>query len=247
MRSCQASEKNNADDQIIDYLIRQIFVVGEQFRLALEERAKINLMEYVTYIIEYYVGMDRVQEGYDYALRMDKGQGNTIENRLRLAVVLGWFRQYEKALAVLDDLEKIEPGNIELIRETASLARAAGKLEVAEKALEKLVALEPDNEAHQKNLVRFICRPVTWKGCGPVSQTCEKFDNWIKYAHDMLRAALFSSDRQLMAEVVSKLLMLPFQIRNICAPRLMCFLLLIVHWKHIRYLKASPRGLQLSI
>lgn len=200
--SLERDKKNG--DQVLDYLIRQIFVVGEQFRVALSDEDKVNVMEYITYVLEYYVGMDHIQEGYEYALRMDQARGGTVESRLRFAVVLGWFRQYEKALAILDPLKKIEPDNVELIRETANLARAAGRLEVAEQALEKLVLLEPENTGHQEELGQVYMQ--TGKHSKAVElfrRLAEKLDSWFKYAHDMLRAALFSSDKKLMAEVIS--------------------------------------------
>ncbi|WP_027722073.1 tetratricopeptide repeat protein [Maridesulfovibrio zosterae] len=196
--------EQDPQNQHLSYLIRQIFVVGEQFRNALEQKDKINQIEYVTYVLENFVAMGRSADGYNYALRMDEENGKSIVNRLRLATVLGWFQQYETALAILNDLEKIVPDNVVLAKETVELARSAGRLDLAEAALEKLVTLEPDNEEHHANLGQIYMETGNHrKAVTMFRKLAAKFNNWVKYAHDMLRAALYSSDKQLMAEVIS--------------------------------------------
>ena len=196
--------EKNPEDQYLSYLIRQIFVIGEQFRSALEQKDKINQIQYVTYVLEDFVVMGRFADGYNYALRMDKGNGKSIVNRLRLATVLGWFQQYNTALAILDDLERVAPDNVVLAKETVELARSAGRLDLAEAALEKLVTLEPDNYEHQAKLGQVYMETGKHsKAIGIFRKLAEKFDNLVKYAHDMLRAALYSSDKKLMAEVIS--------------------------------------------
>ncbi|WP_155862264.1 tetratricopeptide repeat protein [Maridesulfovibrio hydrothermalis] len=196
--------KQNPEDPYLNYLIKRIFIVGEEFKSALTGDAKVNVSDYITYVIEYFVAVDRVSEGLIYAERMDKRDGRGIKYQLQLAIVLGWFKQYDAALELAGRLYKIAPDNVDLLRETAVLARSAQRFDVAETYLERLVNLEPDEPVYQEDLgLVYLETGKHKKAVGIFRQLAEKFDNWLKYAHNMLRAALYSSDKQLMAEVIS--------------------------------------------
>lgn len=191
-------------DPYLDYMIRGIFVVGEQFRAALQDEAKVNTLEYVLWVLEYFVAMDRVDEGYLFAAGLDEKFGGT-KNRLQLVKVLGWSGQYDAGLEIALRMYKDNPDDLPLLTEMAWMARSAGRLDVAETALERLVKIDPDNEnLHQELGAVYMDAGKHDKAVDLFRKLAQKFDNWLKYAHDMLRAALYSSDRKLMAEVIAE-------------------------------------------
>lgn len=79
------------------------------------------------------------------------------------------------------------------------------KLELAEEVLEKLVDIDPTNIGNQEALGNvYLNSGKHDKAIELFRMLAEKFDKWLVYAHDMLRAALFSSDKKLMADVISE-------------------------------------------
>lgn len=199
-----AELSENGDDPYLNYLIRGIFVVGEQFKAVLEFEVKVNTFQYVIYVLEYFVAMDRVEEGYNFASMLDEGEGG-VDNRLQLVKVLGWGGQYERALNVAERLYKIDPENIALLTEMAWMARSVNRYDLAETALQQLVTVDPDNDHHKEQLGNvYMQSGKHGKAIDIFRKLAEKIDNLFKYAHDMLRAALFSNDPKLMAEVVSE-------------------------------------------
>lgn len=192
------------DDPYLDYLIRGIYVVGEQFSSALEEEEKVNYLEYVTYVLEYYLSMDRFDGAREFASWMDSEKGG-IESRVQLVRVLGWGGYYNRAMALAEDLRKIEPDNVVLLREIAWMSRAQGRLDLAESALKGLVRLEPDNDAHREDLGNVYIEGGKFAEAVDVfRKLAKRAEDFLRHVHSMLRAALFSSDRNLMAEVVSE-------------------------------------------
>ena len=204
-----AEHAKDADDPYLNFLIQRIFIVGEQFKVEAEFRAetggKVDLKQYVTYVLEYFVATDRVNEGYAYATRMDERTGLDIENRVQLVKVLGWIGNYDRALEIAGKLIKISPENVELLTETAWMARSAERHDIAQNVLEKLVKLEPDNREHQKALGDVYMATGNYrKAVSFFRNLALRVGNWLIYAHDMLRAALVSGDIKLMSEVVEQ-------------------------------------------
>ncbi|TIH12910.1 hypothetical protein D0S45_16420 [Marinifilum sp. JC120] len=198
-----AEHAQNLDDPYLNFLIQRIFIVGEQFKAEFEFRGEVDFLQYVVYVLEYFVAVDRMEDGYEYAARMDKQTGLDVENRVQLVKVLGWAGDYARALDVAERLLKISPENVPLLTETAWMARSADRHDVAKDVLEKLVVLEPDNEAHHRDLGNvYMLTGEHGKAVSLFRSLAERLGNWLVYAHDMLRAALFSEDKALMAEVV---------------------------------------------
>ncbi|WP_432736738.1 tetratricopeptide repeat protein [Maridesulfovibrio sp. FT414] len=192
------------EDPYLEYLIRGIFVVGEQFRAAMEYENVINPLQYTIYVEEYFLAMDRVEEGYSFAASLDDDTGG-IDNRLQLVKVLGWTGQYALGLEYAQRLYREKPESVPLLTEMAWMARTVGRYDLAETALEQLVRVEPDNNEHQEQLGAVYMESGKSSKAIEIFRTlARKLDNWLKYAHDMLRAALFSSDTKLMAEVVAE-------------------------------------------
>ncbi|WP_320174882.1 tetratricopeptide repeat protein [Maridesulfovibrio sp.] len=195
------------DDPYLNFLLQRLFIVGEQFKAETEFRAesgeKVDFLRYVIYVLEYFVAVDRVEEGYEYAARMDKQAGLDIESRVQLVKVLGWSGDYDRALDVAQRLLEISPENVELLTETAWMARNAARNDLAQLVLERLVKIEPDNTSHQQALGDVYMQTGNHrKAVNLFRRLAERVGSWLAYAHDMLRAALFSEDRALMAEVV---------------------------------------------
>lgn len=124
----------NGDDPYLNYMIRGIFVVGEQFKAALEYEPKVNTLQFVIYVLEYFVGMDRVEEGYNFAAKVDDGNGG-IQNRLQLVKVLGWGGQYDRALRIAERLYKVSPDNVPLLTEMAWMAQTRTSWSLQRKSL----------------------------------------------------------------------------------------------------------------
>ncbi|WP_419783981.1 tetratricopeptide repeat protein [Maridesulfovibrio sp.] len=199
----------DADDPYLNFLIQRIFIVGEQFKAETEFRAetgeKVDVKQYVIYVLEYFVATDRINEGYAYATRMDEKTGLDVENRVQLVKVLGWAGSYDRALELAERLLKISPENVDLLTETAWMARSAGRHDIAQTVLEKLVELEPDNRDHQQALgAVYMATGNHRKAVSLFRSLAQRVGNWLIYAHDMLRAALFSGDIKLMSEVVEQ-------------------------------------------
>lgn len=200
-----AAQKKSAEDPYLNFLIQRIFIVGEQFKAEFEFKGKVDFLQYVTYVLEYFIAMDRMEEGYEYAVRMDKQAGLDIESRVQLVKVLGWAGDYDRALDVAERLLKISPKNVPLLTETAWMARSADRHDVAKEVLEQLVLLEPENESHQRDLGNLYMQTGDHhKAVSLFRRLAERLGNWFVYAHDMLRAALFSEDKTLMAAVVEE-------------------------------------------
>ncbi|WP_415714489.1 tetratricopeptide repeat protein [Maridesulfovibrio sp.] len=198
-----AEHARKSDDSYLNFLIQRIFIVGEQFKGELEFKEKVDFLQYVTYVLEYFVATDRLDEGYKYAARMDKQAGLEVESRVQLVKVLGWSGSYDQALDIAEKLLKISPENVDLLTETAWMARSADRLDVAQDVLERLVKIEPDNEAHQQALGAVYMESGNHrKAVSLFRRLAERLGKWLVYAHDMLRAALFSQDKKLMAEVI---------------------------------------------
>ncbi len=197
------------DDPFLNFLIQRIFIVGEQLRvataLAAESGEKVDFKQYVTYVLEYFVAADRVNEGYEYAARMDKKTGLGVANRVQLVRVLGWASNYNRALELAKRLLAISPDNTMLLTEMAWMAQSAARHDIAQNVLEKLVKLEPNNVEHQKALGTVYMETGSHrKAVSLFQRLAEGAGNWLSHAHDMLRAALFSNDVGLMAEVVEQ-------------------------------------------
>ena len=193
----------NIDDPYLNFLIQRIFIVGERFKVAVADGDEANVLQYVLYVLEYFTAVNRVEEGYEYAERMDSKAGLDVDSRVQLVKVLGWSGNYDKALNIAERLLKESPENITLLTETAWMARAADRQDLAQLVLEKLVKIEPDNHAHQQALGDVYMQTGNHrKAVDLFRRLAERVGNWLVYAHDMLRAALFSEDRALMAEVV---------------------------------------------
>ncbi len=193
----------NMDDPYLNFLIQRIFIVGERFKVAVSDGDEADVLQYVLYVLEYFTAVNRVEEGYEYAERMDSKAGLDVDSRVQLVKVLGWSGNYDKALSIAERLLKESPENIALLTETAWMARAADRQDLAQLVLEKLVEVEPDNQAHQQALGAVYMETGNHrKAVNLFRRLAERVGNWLVYAHDMLRAALFSEDRALMAEVV---------------------------------------------
>ncbi|SMF09170.1 tetratricopeptide repeat protein [Desulfovibrio gilichinskyi] len=193
------------DDPYLDYLIRHIYIVGEQYRVDLENSEKINYLDYVTYACEYYVQVGRVEEAAAFASYMDKKTGNGIESRIQLVKVLGWSQQNAAALDLAEQLYKLKPDNIALLTEMSWLAQSLKRNDLAELSLQKLVRLEPDNTKHREDLGNmYIDEGKFSQAVAIFRDLAQKFSKLITYAHSMLRAALYSSDPQLMEKVVAE-------------------------------------------
>ncbi|MFW5499363.1 MULTISPECIES: tetratricopeptide repeat protein [unclassified Maridesulfovibrio] len=204
-----AEHAKTPDDPYLDFLLQRIFIVGEQFKaeteLSTESGEKVDYLQYVLYVLEYFVAVDRIEDGYEYAARMDKQAGLDVESRVQLVKVLGWSEDYDRALEVAQRLLKISPDNIVLLTETAWMARAAARPDLAQVVLEKLVQIEPDNTVHQQALGDVYMQTGNFrKAVDLFRRLAERVGSWLSYAHDMLRAALFSEDRELMAEVIEE-------------------------------------------
>ncbi|WP_320005761.1 tetratricopeptide repeat protein [Maridesulfovibrio sp.] len=204
-----AEHVKDADDPYLNFLIQRVFIVGEQFKAETEFMAetggKVDPKQYVTYVLEYFVATDHTDEGYLYAARMDEKTGLDVENRVLLVKVLGWSGSYGLALDIAEKLIKISPENVELLTETAWMARSAERHDIAQNVLEKLVELEPDNREHQKALGDVYMATGNYhKAVSFFRNLALKLGNWLVYAHDMLRAALFSGDIKLMSEVIEQ-------------------------------------------
>ncbi|GKT28383.1 tetratricopeptide repeat protein, partial [Aduncisulcus paluster] len=198
-----------SDNPYLNFLLQRLFIVGEQFKAETEARAevgeKVDFLQFVIYVLEYFVAVDRMDEGYEYAARMDKQAGIDVESRMQLVKVLGWSGDYDRALDIAQRLLKISPDNITLLTETAWMARSASRNDLAQLVLEKLVQIEPDNTAHQQALGDVYMQTGNHrKAVDLFRRLAERIGSWLSYAHDMLRAALFSEDRELMAEVVEE-------------------------------------------
>ncbi|NDV26820.1 tetratricopeptide repeat protein [Desulfovibrio sp. JC010] len=202
-----AEHAGNADDPYLNFLIQRIFIVGERFKAEIEFRkeagGRVDFKQYVIYVLEYFVATDRIEGGYEYAARMDEKTGLDVESRTQLVKVLGWAGEYEQALEIADRLLKISPENVALLTETAWMARSADRHDIAQEVLEKLVQIEPDNHEHQQALgATYMATGNHRKAVSLFRRLAERVGNWLLYAHDMLRAALFSGDIKLMSEVV---------------------------------------------
>ena len=192
-------------DPYLDYLIRHIYIVGEQFKIESADNEKINYLQFVTYVLEYYVEVDRIEGALNFAAYMDKATDKGIESRTQLVKVLGWSQQNAAALDLAEQLYKLKPDNIELLNEMAWLAQSLKRNDLAELVLKQLVRLEPDNTKHREDLGNMYINEGKFAQAVTVfRELAQKFSNWLKYAHNMLRAALYSSDPQLMAEVVAE-------------------------------------------
>ncbi|NDV22097.1 tetratricopeptide repeat protein [Desulfovibrio sp. JC022] len=198
-----AEHAKDIDDPYLDFLIQRIFIVGERFKAEVEFRGKVDFLRYVTYVLEYFVAVDNLKEGYEYAARMDKKAGLDIKSRVQLVKVLGWGGNYGQALELAERLLKISPENVPLLTETAWLARSADRYDVAKEVLEQLVVIDPENDAHHRELGNVYMQTGEYsKAVSLFRNLAKRLGNWFIYAHDMLRAALFSEDRLLMAEAV---------------------------------------------
>ncbi len=192
-------------DPYLDYLIRHIYIVGEQFKIDSADNEKINYLQFVTYVLEYYVEVDRIEGALNFAAYMDKATDKGIKSRTQLVKVLGWSQQNSAALDLAEQLYKLKPDNIELLNEMAWLAQSLRRNDLAELVLKQLVRLEPDNTKHREDLGNMYINEGKFAQAVTVfRELAQKFSNWLKYAHNMLRAALYSSDPQLMAEVVAE-------------------------------------------
>ncbi|SDK82364.1 Tetratricopeptide repeat-containing protein [Maridesulfovibrio ferrireducens] len=193
------------EDPYQDYLIRHIFIVGEQFRVALANNEKINYLEFVTYALEYYVEVDRVEEALSFASYMDNETEKGLRNRIQLVKVLGWSQQYTAALDLAEKLYKLKPDSTILLKEMVWLAQSLNRYDLAEFSLEQLVRIEPDNNQHREDLGNMYMQTGKFgQAVALFRDLADKIGNFFKYAHNMLRAALYSSDTQLMAEVVAE-------------------------------------------
>ncbi len=178
-------------------MLQRIFIVGEQFKaeveLSAESGEKVDYLQYVLYVLEYFIAVDRIEDGYEYAARMDKQAGLDVESRVQLVKVLGWAEDYDRALDVAQRLLKISPDNIALLTETAWISRVADRPDLAQIVLEKLVQIEPDNTVHQQALGDVYMQTGNYrKAVNLFRRLAERVGSWLTYAHDMLRAALFS-------------------------------------------------------
>ncbi|WP_031485139.1 tetratricopeptide repeat protein [Maridesulfovibrio frigidus] len=205
VKRLSADYEKQAEDPYLDYLIRQIFIVGNQFEIAAENEEDINTLTYVTYALEYFVAVGRVGEAFSFAANMDESLGKGIDSRIQLVKLLGWSRQYKDALELAEKLYQIDPDNAGLLKEIVWLAQYEMKFQLAESALEKLVQLEPDNNQHREDLGGLYIQSGKFKQAVALFRDlADRVGNFFRYAHDMLRAALYSSDTKLMAEVVAE-------------------------------------------
>ncbi len=199
----------NLHDPYLNFLIQRIFIVGEQFKDAAERRAefggKADFKQFVLYVLEYFVAADRMEEGYAYATRMDEKTGRGVENRVQLVKVLGWTENYTRALEIAENLLQISPDNVALLTETAWIASSSDRHDIAQSVLKKLMEIEPENREHHKALgAVYMATGNYHKAVALFRRLVERVGDWLIYGHDMLRAALFSEDVKLMAEVVEQ-------------------------------------------
>ncbi len=205
VKRLSADYDKQAEDPYLDYLIRQIFIVGNQFEIAAKNEENINILTYVTYSLEYFIAVGRVSEAYTFAANMDENLGKGIDSRIQLVKLLGWSRNYKDALALAEKLYEIDPDNAGLLKEMVWLAQNDNKFLLAESVLEKLVQLEPDNNKHREDLGNVYMQTGKFdQAVALFRDLADRVGNFFKYAHDMLRAALYSSDTKLMAEVVTE-------------------------------------------
>lgn len=191
------------NDPYLDFLIQRIFIVGEQFKEDVSDGEEVDVLEYVLYVLEYFNAVDRIEDAYEYAGRMDAKAGLDVESRVQLVKVLGWSGNYAKALSLAERLLKESPENVALLTETAWMSQVAGRNDLAQLVLERLVEVEPDNQEHQQALGNvYLATGNHRKAVNLFRKLAERVGNWFASAHEMLRAALFSDDRVLMAEVV---------------------------------------------
>lgn len=192
-------------DPYLDYLIRHIYIVGEQYRVDLKNDEKVNYLEYITYAYEYYVQVGRIEEAAAFASYMDRKTGDGIKSRIQLVKVLGWSGKYTVALDLSEKLYKLEPENVALLTEMVWLAQISKRNNLAELSLQQLVRLEPDNTKHREDLGNiYIDEGKFSQAIAVFRDLAQEFDNLLKYVHSMLRAALYSSDPQLMEKIVAE-------------------------------------------
>ena len=196
-------------DPLRDLLMQQLFVVSENLEEELRDGATVSTEEYTTYCLEHFMRTGMVQQGGQFATRLDTLQGG-VAARLRLAQVLQWNNLLPEAVAYLKDVDHQVPRNEEVLVALSRAARDAEDMQTVEYALESLTNAVPDKTEYAEQLAEV------YLANNQVDKALNLFDRLLATAVDTLRilgrmltAALFSGEPSTMRLALEKALPFP--------------------------------------
>lgn len=138
-----------------DYLLRGLFVLWQQYELAVEEGDKPEQRTYITFAMEYFVDADAMEQGGHFAAALDAYFRAGVENRLLLGTVMRWRGLDNEAAEYLASIEQEAPNDLALLMAVAQAAKKAGRMSEATDSLQEILRKEPDNVQAGLELARL--------------------------------------------------------------------------------------------
>lgn len=192
-----------------DLLMQQLFVVSERLNEALRENETISEEEYTTLCLEHFLRTGKLQEGALFALKIDSIQGG-VAARLRYSLVMQWNNLIREAFNYLKEVDRLTPGNEQVLLALGNVARRISERDTIEYALENLTRTAPDNPDYAEQLAEVYLES------NKTDKALNLFDRLLSSTLDtfhilgrMLTAALFSGEQSTMRLALEKAVQYP--------------------------------------